>query len=190
MSDPSWRRAREQWNPVVGYETIYDVSNQGRVRRKTNGHGVRKGRILQGTIIITGYCQVTLFRNKQSKVALIHALVGQAFLGLRPCGHEINHKNGIKTDNRPDNLEWVTKRENALHSHHVLGLSDHLSRLFTGEGSSSAKLTWEKVRRIRRLWQTDRFRYCDLAERFNVARGTIRDILCGITWRGKEIENG
>lgn len=104
-------RADEKWLPVYGYETIYLVSDCGRVRNITTG------RILKATTTKTGYRRVTLYNGIERKSFLVHRLVAMAFIGV-PNDPElqINHLDGDKSNNRIDNLEWCTQSENLAHS--------------------------------------------------------------------------
>jgi len=102
----------EEWKQVVGFQN-YEVSNFGRVRN-------RYGKILNGSINKHGYHTVVLYKNKNQRRVMVHRLVAEAFLGKREVGKEINHINGIKTDNRVENIEWCTKSQNLLHKHYVL----------------------------------------------------------------------
>lgn len=104
----------EEWRDVQGYEGLYQVSDQGRVRN------VRRGRILKPHIVGAGYAQTTLSDRGSRRYLLIHRLVAQAFIPNPESKPQINHKNGIKTDNRVENLEWCTLSENLLHRHRVL----------------------------------------------------------------------
>ena len=104
----------EEWRPVVGYEGLYEVSNLGRVQRldgfDTLGHPLR-GRILAPVQHRNGYLFVSLSKGT-TKIYAIHRLVAETFLGKSEGKTEVNHINEIKTDNRAENLEWVTKSEN------------------------------------------------------------------------------
>ena len=99
----------EIYRDVVGYEGLYQVSNLGNVR---NIH-YRGGRIMK-LGLTRGYYMVGLSKNGKRKNYTVHSLVAQSFLGHIPNGHEIviDHANGIKTDNRLENLRLVTHREN------------------------------------------------------------------------------
>lgn len=111
--------SNELWIPVGGYEARYSVSNLGRVRRESGGQGARAGRYLRPNRTPQGYVQVTLYDGTGragSKNFTVHSLVAAAFLPPRPEGMEPNHINGIKNDNRADNLEWLTHAENANHA--------------------------------------------------------------------------
>ena len=106
----------EIWKPIVGYEEYYEVSNLGRVKRVKGGDGTRLEKILKGARYATGYIMVGLCANSKQKNCSIHRLVAMAFLPNpenKPC---VNHINGVKTDNRVENLEWSTYQENNQHA--------------------------------------------------------------------------
>ena len=104
-----------EWKPVKDYEGIYEVSNQGDVRRIKGGKGTRLGACLKPKAGSTGYAEVCLARSpKDHKMKLVHCLVAEAFLGTSDL--QVNHKNFDKTDNRLSNLEWVTQSENIQHA--------------------------------------------------------------------------
>lgn len=100
---------REAWRDVPGYEGLYQVSNKGKV------YSVRSGTILQPARSGSGYRKINLCRSGASKQCHIHRLVAVAFLPNPENKPHVNHLNGDKTDNRADNLEWVTRSENQLH---------------------------------------------------------------------------
>lgn len=117
----------EIWKPVVGFEN-YQVSDLGNVRN-IGGFRVHAGPIF-GTRLVrphtlkpfanttTGYMQVILPDRKKHSV---HRLVAKAFLGLAPVDFVVNHINGVRSDNRLVNLEWVTQSYNLMHPKLVLG---------------------------------------------------------------------
>jgi hypothetical protein len=133
----------EIWKDVVGYEDSYEVSSLGNVKSKTktisqkNSFGnfqnvVYRQRILKLKISDSGYPKVSLSKNSKGKDFYTHRLVAIAFLQNLENKPEVNHKNGIKTDNRVVNLEWNTKSENVRHSYEN-GLSksgsDHIQSI-------------------------------------------------------------
>ena len=119
MQDPLERA--ERWKPVNGYEGIYEVSNHGRVRSvdrtvtRSDGQVHRyKGNILRTPLNQRGYQVVNLCIQGKSKVHSVHSLVAEAFIGTRSECMEVCHNDGIKTNNRVDNLRYGTSSENML----------------------------------------------------------------------------
>lgn len=99
----------EEWKDIEGYEGIYQVSDTGKVRVK------RTGLIRSLVLGKTGYYKVSL-KAGHSKTIDVHRLVATAFIPNPEGKKEVNHINGIKTDNRAENLEWVTRNENTAHA--------------------------------------------------------------------------
>lgn len=104
------------WKPVIGYEGFYEVSNIGDIRSISDGS--HRGRILKQKDR-GGYCSVNLCANGIRKTVNIHNLVYAAFSGDHRKPDKmtpINHKDGNKKNNRFDNLERVTAKENSRHA--------------------------------------------------------------------------
>lgn len=94
----------EIWKDIAGYEGLYQVSSFGRVRS-------RKNRILKFRIV-SGYFRLKLSKNNKVKDFFVHRLVWEAFNGPIPKGMQVNHINEDKTDNRLENLNLMTPKEN------------------------------------------------------------------------------
>jgi len=177
----------EIWRPIPGYEELYEVSNLGRVRRCPKVMALAddgRGR----------YPRVRLFKDQDGRFHRVHQLVAAAFIGEKPRGHEINHKNGNSTDNRPENLEYCTKSENIRHSIHVLGNptppsgANHNSKTSPetfprGVKHGNAKLNDAKVRAIRKAYQSGEVSQPDLAREYGVSLKAIWMIVNGVTWK-------
>lgn len=98
------------WKDVVGYEGLYKVSNTGEL------YSFYTNKILSPTNQKSGYFNYTITKNKVKNVIGAHRIVALAFLENKenkPC---VNHKNAIKKDNRVENLEWATHKENIQHA--------------------------------------------------------------------------
>jgi hypothetical protein len=171
----------EYWRHVVGYEGWYEVSSLGRVRRVRSGFGAKVGRILRFRPLPSGYLRVTLSKDCVEVDQYVHVLVAAAFLGPCPDGHEVNHKNGEKGDNRwtPEhtNLEYVTHAKNNEHARRT-GLWDPAR----GEAAGKAKLTEEQVRAIRTAYAAGGVSHRKLAAEYAVSHATIRGIITREYW--------
>lgn len=128
----------EEYKNIEGYEGLYQISNMGNVKSLKYG----KERILKQTINSRGYYCVNLYLNGKMKTHKVHRLIALAFLPNPDNLPQINHINGIKTDNRIENLEWVTAKENVRHAFDA-GLQ------YFGEKHGSSKLTNAEVLAIR-----------------------------------------
>lgn len=159
---------QERWLPVVGWEDIYSVSDKGRIRTEKNGH------IHKMTPDIHGYLKTTLSKRPRVICRSIHSLVAAAFIGPRPDGYQVNHKNGVKTDNRVENLEYCTLQENLIHADKVLDVK----RL--GERHGMATLTEQMVLSIRKNIHDLSQR--ELAEMYGVHCSLIYQIQNRIVW--------
>lgn len=108
----------EIWKPVVGFDGLYEVSNLGSVRSLCryvngfNGKKLKKGKKLKTTINIQGYCVVDICYKNKRKQYRVHRLVAEAFIPNPENKPYIDHINTIRSDNRVENLRWVTAQEN------------------------------------------------------------------------------
>lgn len=131
----------EIWKEVKNHEGIYEVSNLGNVKRlsikKLNGRyfSVCKEILLKIQIDKDGYCIVCLSKNKIKKMRKVHQLVAESFLNHTPNGQKlvIDHVNGVKNDNRVENINIVSSRENTHRKKRVgtskyIGVSWHKSK--------------------------------------------------------------
>lgn len=157
----------EEWRDVIGYKGLYEVSSHGRVR------SVRTRKAMAGCSIGRGYSGCHLSKNDEKQTCTFHALVARAFLGKRPSGKEVNHKDGNKDNNHVSNLEYVTHKENVRHA-----ASSGL--MCSGERIPWAKLTWDNVRYIRA--NEGIITGYKLAKMFGVTDGCIYQILKRKTW--------
>jgi hypothetical protein len=124
----------EEWKPIVGYPRYYTVSNFGRIKSVFYGY---EKMIAQGLVHGYLYANIMPIEGKQ-KAVRVHRLVAKSFLQDDSLRKEVNHINGIKIDNRAENLEWCTRSENTLHSYHILGQESPAKGKF-GKDSGSSK---------------------------------------------------
>lgn len=162
----------EIWKSI-GEHPNYEVSNYGNVRRSSPGMGTRVGKILRPGLNGGGYPQVLLDR----KPVRVHRLVAREFIGPCPEDKECNHRDGVKTNNHVDNLEYITPSENTLHAYRVLHVPNR-----KGEAHGRAKLTDDSVKAIR-LARSLGERTADLAKRYRVSVGTIYFACSRDTWK-------
>lgn len=118
--DISGREHLETWRSIPGFEGYYEASNLGRVRGldrvvvNKNGRAHRlKGMLLSQRLLDNGYAIVMMSKDGKYQNKLVHRLVLRAFLGEAPDDSECCHLNGVRTDNRLENLRWDTHSGNS-----------------------------------------------------------------------------
>jgi hypothetical protein len=160
----------EEWRPCFG--GVYAVSNQGRVRRERPGARTRAGHYLK-PFLRSGYPSVELFDGSGiRKPVRVHVLVAEAFIGPAPEGTEVNHKDGVKTNNCDANLEYVTRSGNCAHA----------QRLGLNHAPDNRKLSASAVREIRGRRSAGET-LTALARVHGVSISTVRAAALGWTWR-------
>ena len=114
---------QEIWKDIEGYEGYCQISNLGRVRsldrvvKKSHGStGVVKGAIKKPTINTQGYLTVNLRKESKQKCLLLHRLLAEYFIPNPENKPQVNHIDGNKANCTIENLEWVTRKENAQHA--------------------------------------------------------------------------
>lgn len=179
----------EKWKAVPGFEGLYEVSDQGRVRSldritpRFNRWGTPaplrvKGRLLKPSPFgKSGHVCVNLFNNGRGKCWQIHRIVLEAFVGPRPRGMECRHLNGRAHDNRLANLVWGTRAENMADR---TRLGEHNPAL--GENRHNAVLTEKQVRAIRSLNASGKGG-SEISRTMGVNINTVFGIISGRNWK-------
>lgn len=161
---------KEHWKEIEGFPD-YQVSDQGRVKSLKFG----RERILKLRTTGYGYLDIKLWSEGKYERKLIHRLVIEAFLENPDNKPECNHKNGIKTDNRLENLEWVTHSENMSHAYRT-GLATN-----KGETHPRSKLTESDVLEILEDSNAG-IPLEEVAGKYNISKQGVCNIKAGRSW--------
>ena len=108
---------QEIWKSIEGYEGKYEISNLGRVKSLCDKNGRKRELILKPRVGKQGYLYLNLWQESEGKAKKIHRLVAEAFCYKPATAECVNHINGVKTDNRAENLEWCTYSYNSKQSY-------------------------------------------------------------------------
>lgn len=155
----------EIWRDIKNYEDLYQVSNFGRAKSFKSG----KPKIFSLCNNNCGYVQVRLYKDGGKEFLTVHRLVAEAFIPNPDGKPFVNHKNGNKTDNRVENLEWVTVSENLFHAYRI------------GLTNGRRKLTDDQVRYVRE--NPDGLMQKELGQMFGLLQNTISSCRNGKTYK-------
>jgi hypothetical protein len=175
----------EVWKDIPNYEGYYQISNLGRVISLTrivlDKNGVAKNiksKAIKSTLNkYNGYLTIAPCVNSKNKQLYVHRLVLSAFTNNPFNKKFVNHKNGIKTDNRLENLEWVTPSENSIHAVEI-GLSKT-----KGGSNPMAKLTQEHILDIRKRFADGISAYKIAKDLGFISNSAIRLIVLRKRWK-------
>ncbi|KKL13806.1 hypothetical protein LCGC14_2522080 [marine sediment metagenome] len=162
----------EKWKPIPKFSR-YEASTKGRLR---SVNYKRSGKIIiLKPALANGYLKTMLLRDDgKYKSWCVHTFVALTFLGIRPSGLQIDHLDGNKQNNRPDNLEYVTHSVNCLRS-----FKNGQQQPKRGSLNGHAKLTEKDVKEIREIANTGGRYYGrrKLAQKYGVCEAHIKDIV-------------
>ncbi len=169
----------EQWKDVVGWENFYEVSNLGSIRSKKRkvktsfGIAEKGGKVLKPIFHKTNkYMIVNLSTATERKTELVHRIVLMAFVGFPRDGFEACHNNGVRSDNRLENLRWDTKKNN------------HADKLIHGTAqrghkNGNAKVSLEVAKLVK--FGTEPLK--KIANQYQLKIKTLGNIRYGQTWK-------
>lgn len=163
-----------EWRSIPGYEGLYEVSNDGQVKRLGGTPKCHHERNLRPSNR-HGYPTVALCKNGKPNSFEVHRLVTRAFIG-KQGNLWVNHKNGNKTDNRLENLEYLTPGENTKHAY-VIGMQPSRK----GEGNGRSKWSGELVILVRKLAESGVSRK-EICRRFGVSKTWLQNVITNQLW--------
>lgn len=170
----------ELWKDVEGFEGLYQISNLGRVMtlpKEKVFPSTGQIQLFDKKIISPSksgrtkeYLQVHLYKDSKRHRFYVHRLVALHFCDNYFEGAQVNHKDGVKSNNRAENLEWVTASENIKHAHenNLISKRTVFKRI---------KLSEKDVEEIINLRNEKELTYKELAELFNVGASTINRVM-------------
>jgi len=173
----------EIWKDIKGFEGWYQVSSLGKIKglerqipHSSGGLQTLKEKTLKPAKDSKGYYIVILCKNSTRFTRKVARLVAQAFIPNLHNKPQINHINGIKTDNRLENLEWCTNSENQKHAHKI-GLKIGKK----GENHWKAILNEKQIRVIKHCLNIG-MRITNISKCFSINQNIISKIKAGTTW--------
>lgn len=174
----------ELWKPVLEYEDYYMVSNKGRIKALDriwicgNRGSTRRScsKILKQSIVTGGYLGICLTKDGKKKTHQLHQLIANVFLPKIQGKNIINHKNGIKSDNRLENLEWCNHSENTRHA-----FANGLNKAHLGSEHGGSILNDDDVLYIRSV--ADKVTTKELSLKYAVNPATIRNVILRKSWK-------
>lgn len=177
---------QENWLPVVGYELIYEVSDFGIIRTKeriSNNQIARRRKIKPSRILSAykrkdGYLDISLSKNGERKVCLIHRIVATAFLENSTGLPIVNHKDGNKSNNHISNLEWCDNIQNSAHAWQTGLMRNHIK----GSRVHFSKLTEADIPEIKRRISNSET-HLSIANSYGVDQSIISCIKHGKIWK-------
>ena len=165
----------EIWKDIKGYKNAYKISSFGNVKSldktilsKNNVEMSFYGKLLKQNTNRGGYLRLNLTHNNKRKRVLVHQLVATHFINNKLNKKTVNHKNGVKTDNRVENLEWLSFSDNISHAHKN-GLMNY--------DCHTLKLNKKQVLEIIKKYRNKIITTYKLAIEYKVSQRTIMNVL-------------
>lgn len=175
----------EEWKDIKGFEGMYRISNTGKIQSLARvvpvTHRHIKAKLLKPYPNHRGYLLVLLSKDGIYHRLIVHRLVASHFIDNPLAKAEVNHIDGNKQNNYTENLEWVTRTENAQHAINILGKNQR------GANHAQAKLSEKEAIEIIQLHKTGQYTYVQLGKMFKVNDGHIGRIIKGQVWKHLKI---
>lgn len=163
----------EIWKPLPGFEGLYEVSNKGQIVRLKDKSGRAIRKVLKPSLNRpNGYLNCAPCKDGKQMSTHVHTLVALAFIGPRPPGSQVDHINGDKSDNRPENLEYVSAQENTQRFYKR-----------TGRTKPDRALTKEQVLAIRADFGDVMDRLDECAAKHGITYQMLTHVLRRVSWR-------
>ena len=159
----------EEWRDIDGYDGLYKVSNLGNV------YSLKTNKVLKTPVGKRGYPNLNLLKDGKQKLFVVHRLVAKAFIPNPENKQQVNHIDGDKTNNRVDNLEWATSRENMLHARRT--------GLHTSDGDKTVvqMLNGQEIARYKSASEASR--------KTGIGRANISNVCRGYHWNGRHCKS-
>jgi len=179
----------EEWKDIDGYEGIYKISSLGNIKSmpRTNKYINHKiGGVILKKPLANGYPVSVLCKDKTRNRQYVHRLVAKAFIPNPENKPFINHINSIRNDNNISNLEWCTQKENVHHARRMgrmnqgLDLSKYTN--LKGADHFRSKLTQEDVDGMRERYNSGKYSYKELSEKYNIGMSQVGKIVRMRSW--------
>ena len=157
----------EEWK-IVEEVPIYEVSNTGIVRHRKTLHPIK------AKMAGLGYLQVKLWNGEKHLTRQVHLLVAKAFIGECPTRHEAHHKDGSRDNNKANNIEYISHRDNIIAKYRTGGIKrSNMSRRSIDESTA---------RSIKVALHAGDKTVSDIAYIFNVTTAVVYGIKSGSSW--------
>lgn len=167
----------EFWKYVVNTDNRYLISNYGRLLT-LKYKGSNKPSIMKPATNKKGYLHTLIVCNGKLKPVTIHRLVAETWISNPFNKSQVNHINFIRADNRVENLEWCTPKENTLHSYNNGRIIMPTNApAMQGSKNGCAKLNEQQVKEIRMKFKPRIYTREMLAQEYNVKPTTIKDVI-------------
>ena len=165
---------------IDNFRRKYAITANGEVWSypKQRGRFIQRGKYLKQIIKKHGYLTVCLAKNKKHFYPTVHRLIATAFISNPTHLPQVNHKNGIKTDNRIENLEWCSPQSNIKHA-----FLNGLIISPRGEKHYKTHLKEKDIKTIRSLYETSAKTHKEISLAYKISRRGIGNIIQRRTWK-------